>query len=78
MAVDAQGYIIKTDPYDVGVRMKPAVPGTVYEHPENVYSDAPKRGDYAGRAQPRIHYRSGHRNVFGEYVVDGRAEAPHG
>lgn len=66
--LDAEGYIIKTDPHDAGVRMKPAADGVVYEHPENAHSDAPKRGDYAGREQPRVHWRRGRYNAFGEFV----------
>lgn len=72
MTLDAEGFIVKTDPHDAGVRMKPAVPGVTYEHPENAHSTAPKRGDYAGRVQPRVHYRRGRRNVFGEFVPEGR------
>lgn len=44
-----------------------AVPGVAYEHPENAHTDAPKRGDYTGRGQPRVHYRRGRRNLFGEF-----------
>ncbi len=65
--LDADGYIIKTDPYDAGVPMRPAVDGVVYEHPENAHSPAPKRGDYTGRVQPRVHYRGGRTNIFGEH-----------
>lgn len=72
IVLDAEGYIVRTDPYDLGVRMKLAADGVAYEHPENVHSPAPKRGDYRNREQPRVHYRRGRRNVFGEYVVDGR------
>ncbi len=67
IVLDADGFIVRTDPNDVGVRMKPAAPGVVYEHPENTHSSAAKRGDYTGRVQPRVHYRSGRYNVFGEY-----------
>lgn len=65
--LDADGYIVKTDPYDGGVRMRPAVPGVMYEHPEDTYTSAPKRGDYTGRVQPRVHWRRGRYNVFGEF-----------
>ncbi len=70
---DAAGFLIKDDVLDVGVAMKPAADDVVYEHPENVHSDAPKRGGYAGREQPRVHYRRGRRNVFGEHVPDPRS-----
>ncbi len=70
--LDADGYIVKTDPYDAGVRMKPATPGVVYRHPENVYLPGPLRGDYTGRVQPRVHWRRGSFNVFGEFEPDGR------
>jgi hypothetical protein len=73
ITLDADGYIVKNDPYDLGVRMKPAVPGVAYEHPEDAHSSAPKRGDYTGRVQPRVHYRRGRYNVFGEFVPDGRS-----
>jgi hypothetical protein len=72
---DAEGYIVKTDPYDAGVRMKPAVAGVTYEQPEDTYSPAPKRGDYTGRVQPRIHWRRGRRNVFDEFEPAGRGGA---
>jgi hypothetical protein len=76
MALDAEGFIVKTDPYDFGVRMKPAVDGVAYEHPENAHSTVPKRGEYTtARIQPRIHYRSGRFNAFGEYVPDGRGSS---
>ena len=70
--LDADGYIVKTDPYDAGVRMKPAIFGVAYEHPENAHSPAPKRGDYTGRVQPRVHWRRGRFNVFGEFEPNGR------
>lgn len=71
--LDAEGFIVKIDPYDAGVRMRPAVDGLVYEHPENAHADEPKRGDYTGRAQPRVHYRRGRRNIFGEFVPESRS-----
>lgn len=71
--LDGEGYIVETDAHDLGVRMKPATDGVAYEHPENVRSTAPKRGDYAGRELGRIHYRRGRRNIFGEFVPDSRS-----
>ncbi len=71
--LDANGFIVKTDALDLGVRMKPAADGVEYEHLENAHSTAPKRGDYAGRELPRVHYRRGRRNIFGEFVPDPRS-----
>jgi len=65
--LDAEGYIVKPDQNDVGVRMKPAAPGVGYRNPENVYVPGPLRGDYTGRVHPRVHYRRGRFNVFGEF-----------
>lgn len=76
--VDANGFIVKTDPYDVGAPMRPAVPGVVYEHPESAHSPAPKRGDYSQTTQPRSGWRRSTTNVFGERVVAGRGEGSHG
>lgn len=67
IVLDQAGYIIKLDPHDLGVRMKPAVPGVVYDHPEDAHSPSPTRGDYIGRVQPRLHYRRGRRNLWGEF-----------
>lgn len=75
--VDANGFIIRNDVHDLGVPMRPAPAGWVHRGPENAY-DANTRGDYSQKTQPRIHYRRGRINAFGEYVVDGRGEARHG
>jgi len=65
--LDGDGFIVKTDPNDVGVRMKPAAPGVAYEYPENAHSPAPKRNDYTNVTQLRVHWRRGRHNVFGEF-----------
>ncbi len=75
--LDADGYIIKRDAHDLGAPMRPAPAGWVYRGPENAWSPN-TRGDYANVTQPRVHYRRGRRNVFGEYVVNGRGEARYG
>ncbi len=67
IVLDQDGFIVRADPNDSGVRMKPAIPGAAYEHPEDAHSSVPKRGDYTGRVQPRVHYRQGRYNIFDEY-----------
>jgi hypothetical protein len=74
IVLDSEGFIVKTDPYDRGVRMRPAAPGATYEHPEDAHSSVPKRGDYTGRVQRRIHYRRGRLNAFGEFEPAPRGE----
>jgi hypothetical protein len=66
IVLDQDGFIVK-DPGDSGVRMKPAAPGVVYEHPEDAHSSAPKRGDYRERELLRVHFRRGAYNIFGEF-----------
>ncbi len=45
----APEFIVKTDPHDVGVPMRPAPPGWRHQGPEDALDPGPKRGNYAGR-----------------------------
>ena len=47
--LDANGFIVKEDPTDVGVPMRAAPEGWTHQGPEDALDPAPKRGDYTGR-----------------------------
>ena len=55
---DERGFIVKTDPLDVGVPMKPAPAGWTHQGPEDALDPGPKRGDYSGRLGETIHVTS--------------------
>ena len=47
--LDENGYIVKTDPGDVGAPMKPAPEGWKHTGPEDALDPNPTRGDYRQR-----------------------------
>ncbi len=55
---DAQGFIVKDDPTDLGVPMRPAPEGWVQQGPEDALDPGPKRGDYTGRLGDARHVQT--------------------
>ena len=71
------GFIVKDDPTDLGVPMRPAPEGWVQQGPEDALDPGPKRGDYSGRLGDTIHVQTEavYRGPVPEYGEDPRIVA---
>lgn len=78
---DADGFLVKDDPSDLGAPMKPAPAGWTHQGPEDALDPNPTRGDYRHRLGATEHHTA-EAHTTGRYdtaptitVVDQNAHA---